>query len=603
MVSQNSETPLPTSRLERSVLSRESTPSDISMRLRSTIRRALPLLVSCVLPAGGRAQGVASATPATIGPADARIDSVFAFIKPDAPGCAIGVYRNGELAWARGYGLASLEHQIPITPRTIFDLGSTSKQFTAAITLLLVAEGTVELDAPVRRYIPELPAWADTTTVRHLLHHTAGVRDYLTLFGAGGIRTQDWTTQADAVRAVARQRALDFRPGSAFSYSNSGYMLLAEIIARRSGKPYAQVARERLFTPLGMTRTMILDNHATVVPGKAGSYSPLPDGRIMAELSNFEQVGDGAVQTSLEELAKWIKNFEEPKVGGAALIRELETTGTAGGKPIRYARGLQVDSVRGLRRVRHGGAWVGFRADLARIPDKRLGVATLCNRGDANTGMLVDGVMNVVLDDAGVPRSTASAPASAIAAAPVSMIVRNATRYAGFYFSATSNRTVRLQTRNDSLAIGLGGPPLFLRPATDGAFIVERAPQPTTIRFTSAASRSDSITGLAMDLGGEKDTFERFDPQRPMDEPTRRSITGSWYSDELDVTWTFSVDSNGRLMMQMPRRPAAPVQTLVANIVRAGPYLVTLERDAAGAVTAFTVAAGRAKGMRFVRAR
>ena len=563
------------------------------------LRLVVPLLVSCLLPDVGGAQ---SATASSIGPADARIDSVFAFIKPDAPGCAVGIYRNGELTWARGYGLASIEHQLPITPRTIFDLGSTGKQFTAALTLLLVAEGTVDLDAPVRRYVPELPAWADTTTVRHLLHHTAGVRDYLTLFSAGGIRNQDWTTQSDAVRAVARQRALDFAPGSAFSYSNSGYMLLAEIVARRSGKPYAQVARERLFAPLGMTRTLILDNHAMVVPGKAGSYLPMPNGTIMAELSNFEQVGDGAVQTSLEDLAKWIRNFEAPTVGGATLIRELETTGIAGGKPIRYARGLQVDSVRGLRRVRHGGAWVGFRADLARIPDKRLGVATLCNRGDANTATLLDGVMAVVLDDAGVPRPAASAVASngpnGTPSAPV--IVPNATRYAGYYFSVTTGRTVRLQARNDSLAVGLGGPPLFLRPGNENEFIVDRAPQPTSIRFTS---RSDSIVGFAMNLGGDADTFERFDLARPLDEPTRRSMTGAWYSEELDVTWRFSVDSSGRVMLQMPRRPAVAVQSLVRDMVRAGPYQVTLERDASGAVTAFTIAAGRAKGMRFVRAR
>lgn len=575
------------------------------MRLPHLIRLAIALVAMCVLPANGRAQQPS----ASIGPADPRIDSVFAFIKSDAPGCAVGVYRNGELAWARGYGLASLEYQIPITPRTIFDLGSTSKQFTAALTLLLVTDGAVQLDAPVRRYIPELPAWGDTTTVRHLLHHTAGVRDYLTLFTLGGIRTEDLTTQAEAVRAVARQRALDFAPGSAYSYSNSGYMLLAEIVARRSGKPFAQVARERLFGPLGMTHTMILDNHTTVVPGKAGSYLPMPNGTVIADLSNFEQVGDGAVQTSLEDLAKWIKNFENPVVGGAALVRELETTGTADGKPIGYARGLMVDSVRGLRRVRHGGSWVGFRADLARIPDKRLGVATLCNRGDANTGALLDRVMAVVLDDAGVPRQAANAAmqagrgATAGATATTPVTVPNASRYAGTYFSTKSGRSVRLQARNDSLAIGLGAGPLFLRVGSDGAFVVENAPQPATIRFTNAASRADSIVGFSLQTGGVTDSFERFDPARPADEPTRRSLTAAWYSEELDVTWRFSIDSAGRLMAELPRRPAMPVQTLVANTLRVGPYVVTLERDAAGAVSAFTVAAGRARGMRFVRAR
>ena len=565
---------------------------------------AFPLLATFLLTADGRAQSAsAAASPASIGPADARIDSVFAFIKPDAPGCAVGIYRNGELTWARGYGLASVEHQVPITPRTVFDLGSTGKQFTAALTLLLVAEGTVQLDAPVRRYLPELPAWADTTTVRQLLHHTAGVRDYLTLFALGGILNEDLTTQTDAVRAVARQRALDFAPGSAHSYSNSGYMLLAEIVARRTGKSYAQVARERLFAPLGMTRTMILDNHTTVVPGKAGSYVVMPNGSILAELSNFEQVGDGAVQTSLEDLAKWIRNFETPTVGGAGLIRELETTGIAGGKPISYARGLVVDTLRGLRRVRHGGAWVGFRADIARIPDKRLAVATLCNRGDAAAGPLLDRVMSVVLDDAGVPRVAANTGgAAARGSATLLAPVPNAGRYAGFYFSPKSGRVVRLQSRNDSLAIGLGQL-FFLQPGSDGAFVVRLAPEPTAVRFATAPSRADSIVGFALQTGGDTDTFERFDPSRPADEPTRRSIAGAWYSEELDVTWRFAVDSAGRLTANMPRRPPIPVQILPANTLRVGGYTLTLERDATGAVTAFTVGAGRARGMRFVRAR
>lgn len=560
------------------------------------IRRAVPLLAVCLLSASAKAQSSAS-----IGAPDPRIDSVFAFINADGPGCAVGVYRNGELAWARGYGLASIEHQLPITPHTIFDLGSTSKQFTAALTLLLVADGTVQLDTPVRRYIPELPAWGDTTTVRHLLHHIAGVRDYLTLFGLSGIRTEDWTTQAEAVAAVARQQGLDFVPGSAYSYSNSGFMLLAEIVARKSGKPFSQVARERLFAPLGMTHTMILDNHNTIVPGRAGSYVAMPNGSVVQSVSSFEQVGDGAVQTSLEDLAKWVKNFESPTVGGASLVRELETTGVADGKPINYARGLMVDSTRGLRRVRHGGSWIGFRADLARIPDKRIGVATLCNRGDANTGALLDRVMNVVLDEAGVPRApvAATAPAAGGSARTIPTVA-NAARYAGYYTSLSSGRTLRLQSRGDSLTVGAGAGALFFRQESDGSFTLENAQQSTTIRFTS---RADSIIGFALRTGTTSDTLERFDPARPADETTRRSLTGAWHSEELDAVWRFRADNNGRFVVELPRRSGIPVQGQLSNTVRAGPYVLTMERDAAGAVTAFTVGAGRARGMRFVRAR
>src|SRR5262245_41692285 len=244
----------------------------------------------------------------------ARVDAVFAqFDKPDSPGCALGVIKDGKLVYSRGYGMANLEHGIPNSPKLVYDIGSTSKQFTAASILLLAKQGKLSLDDEARKYIPELPAYQWPITIRHLIHHTSGLRDYLTLFSLAGVNFDDTTTEKDALEIILRQKGLNFAPGDEWLYSNSGYFLLSIIIKRASGKSFAEFAKENIFDPLGMTHTLILDNHKRIVPMRAVGYSPNPRGGFQTEMSNFEQTGDGAVQTSIEDLLLWDQNFYEPK--------------------------------------------------------------------------------------------------------------------------------------------------------------------------------------------------------------------------------------------------------------------------------------------------
>ncbi|MDX2044881.1 MAG: serine hydrolase domain-containing protein, partial [Acidobacteriota bacterium] len=255
-------------------------------------------------------------------PADgvtAKVDAIFAsFDKPDSPGCALGIIKDGKLIYARGYGKANLEHGIPNGSKLVYDIGSTSKQFAAASILLLAQSGKLSLEDDVRKFIPELPSYQKTILIRHLIHHTSGLRDYLTLFSLAGINFDDTTTEADALKIIIRQKALNFTPGDEWLYSNSGYFLLSIIIKRASGKSYLEFAKEHIFDPLGMKHTLVLDNHKRIVPMRATGYSPNPKGGFQTEMSNFEQTGDGAVLTSVEDLLLWDQNFYEPKVGGKA---------------------------------------------------------------------------------------------------------------------------------------------------------------------------------------------------------------------------------------------------------------------------------------------
>jgi CubicO group peptidase (beta-lactamase class C family) len=331
---------------------------------------------------------------------EAAVDEVFEDLTAaGSPGCALGVYRDGQIIYAKGYGLANIEENVPITAKTVFDIGSTSKQFTAASILLLEKQGKLSVNDDVRKYLPELPDYGKKITILHLLNHTSGLRDYLTLMELAGIHMDGVTTDADALALIVRQKALNFAPGSEWLYSNTGFFLLSEIVKRVSGKTLRDFAAENIFVPLGMTHTQFRDDHGSLIAERAMAYDPndKKDG-FRLNVSYFEQTGDGAVHTSVEDLLKWDENFYSGTIGGKIFLAELQEHGKlSSGKILEYAKGLSVADYRGLHTVRHGGSWGGYRSDLLRFPDQHFSVACLCNVGNANPYRRVDEVADVYL--------------------------------------------------------------------------------------------------------------------------------------------------------------------------------------------------------------
>ena len=409
----------------------------------------LALGLLCFLPRPAAAQ-----EPTAIDPR--RIDSIFArFSAPGSPGCALGVMRDGRLAYAKGYGLASVELLVPITPATVFDIGSVSKQFTALAVLLLAQEGKLSLDDEIQKYVPEVPRYLQPVTLRHLLHHTSGIRDYIDLLSWSGVQEETVTGDREALEVLARQKAPNFAAGAEYLYSNSGFFLLSVIVRRASGQSLRQFAAERIFAPLGMSHTFFLDRHAEIVPGKAGSYAPGGRaGGFRLALANWEQTGDGGVQTTVEDLLRWENNFSSGAVGGSSALRELETTGVLNdGKPISYALGLVVDNYRGLSRVSHGGSWAGFRAQLTRFPAQHLAISVLCNVSNAGPAQLAQRVAEALLADAfSAPMPTAPAPGPAGAAQPD----RPLADYVGRYYSAELLADWTIWQAGDSLRVRIG---------------------------------------------------------------------------------------------------------------------------------------------------
>jgi CubicO group peptidase (beta-lactamase class C family) len=338
--------------------------------------------------------------------AKSRADAVVAkYAKPAEPGCAVGVYQDGNVVYEGAYGLANLEHSVPIDPRrTVFEIGSVSKQFTAASILLLAQDGKLKLDDDIRKYLPEMPDYGHVITIDHLLHHTSGLRDYLDLRWITGKTEWNRYTEQETLDLIASQKGLNFTPGARYAYSNTGYVLSSVIVHRVSGKSLANFAQERIFTPLGMSNTYFETELGRVAPHHASGYSPAKDGTFEARSDRSLAYGDSNLQTTLPDLAKWQRNFDEPKVGGAWLIERLEQNAVLNsGEKIPYGRGLYVygegTGYRRLRMIEHsGGTWDGYRAVVMRFPKHKFSIALLCNSDNAEPYQLGNELIDIYLE-------------------------------------------------------------------------------------------------------------------------------------------------------------------------------------------------------------
>jgi CubicO group peptidase (beta-lactamase class C family) len=530
-----------------------------------------------------------------------RVDTVFArFDRPDSPGCALGIYRNDRMVYARGYGSANLELGVPISPATVFDIGSTSKQFTAMSILLLARDGKLALDDELRRYVPELPAYRPPVTIRHLLHHTSGIRDYLTLMELGGERFENVSTDADALDLLARQRALDFAPGSDWEYSNSGFFLLSIIVKRVSGRSLRQFAQANIFDPLGMTHTHFHDDHQMIIPNRATGYDP-PDstGGFRIDMSNFEQTGDGAVNTTVQDLLRWDANFYSGKVGGAGVLAEMVKPGTLNdGKVLDYASGLFVDHYRGLPTVAHGGAWAGYRAELLRFPSEHLSVACLCNLARSNPSGLALKVADLVLAD----RFSSPGPAAAGTASHPGAAVPPATlrAMAGTYRDSRNGGVAHLAVTHDSLRLHYAGYSVALRPAGPAEF--ELVDAEARLRFTAAAAEAPRRIRISGSGLGDRvlDAIEPATPSRA----ALAQLAGEYWSPELGAGYRIALESDS-LVLHARNLPVSALEPTVRDEFEspAAGFTLHFSRDRAGRVAGFALAAGRTQGLWFERRR
>ena len=448
----------------------------------------------------------------------AAVDAVFAdYSAADGPGCSAGVIQDGRLIGSGGYGMANLDHGIPNGPATVFRSGSVSKQFTAGAIGLLALRGDLDLDAPVRRYLPDFPEYPNPPTVRHLVHHTSGVRDYLGLMQLAGNRDEDFFTDPEVLAIINRQRELNFQPGAEYLYSNAGYFLLGQIVAAVSGLTLREFAETHFFGPLGMTDTHFHDDHNEIVARRATGYSPTDDG-LRINVTTLDMVGDGGVFTTVEDWVAWDRNLESGTVGGAEWVALMHQRGVLNsGDTIPYAFGISHGEHRGLATVGHGGAWVGYRAGMTRYPETGHAFVALCNSSHIDPMGLIAATAEVYLGDRMTP--VEEADESDEGASPdvggdqagedaPSEEIPGRDRYAGSFYSPELDATYHIQGEETTgLSVQVGKwDPLTLSEVDDGVLRIGGL----VLRFSDLAE--DRFSAMMLDAGRVKNLrFTRVD--------------------------------------------------------------------------------------------
>ncbi|MGH7446476.1 MAG: serine hydrolase domain-containing protein, partial [Longimicrobiales bacterium] len=388
----------------------------------------------------------------------------------ESAGCAVGIEQDGHRVLSHAYGMADLEHDIRNTPATIFEAGSVSKQFTAAAIVLLAQDGVLALDDDVRRYVPELPAYGHTITIRHLLTHTSGLRDWGSVAAIGGWSRGAATHTHDHVLDIlSRQSALNFTPGSEYSYSNSGYNLLAIIVDRVSGMSFAEFSRTRIFEPLGLKDTQWRDDYRRIVRNRASAYG-MRNGAWVIDRPIENVHGNGGLLTTVADLLEWNDALATGTLGGASFVEMMHERGVLNsGRTIEYAAGLFVDSLGDVPEISHTGSTSGYRAFLARYPDRRLGIAVLCNAGNVNPGQVGRSVARLLLGESAQPRVTTASEDAGLR--PVVLTATALAPFAGDYYSADAQVTLSMRVEGDRLtAHRRPGLRLELTPVDDDVF-------------------------------------------------------------------------------------------------------------------------------------
>ncbi|MHC4515246.1 MAG: serine hydrolase domain-containing protein [Planctomycetota bacterium] len=332
-------------------------------------------------------------------PRSARVDKLFArWDKKDSPGAAVLVMKDGNVVHRRGYGKANLEDGIAIGPSTVFDIASVSKQFCGLAIAMLVKQGKLSLDDDIHKHLAWVPDFGKQITIRHLVHHTSGIRDWPGTLALAGWSYEDVLSFEHILEMVRHQRDLNFDPGSRYMYSNTGYNLLARVVQEVTGKTFRRWTDENIFGPLGMQDTHFHDDHTEVVRNRARAYRWRADG-FHAIGNQLTAIGSSSLYTTIDDLGKWILNFETKKVGGDALELMHQRGVLNNGKKVSYAFGVNIGTYRGLETVIHGGSWAGFRTQLVRFPEQRFAVVVLYNVANVNPGRSARQIANIYLGD------------------------------------------------------------------------------------------------------------------------------------------------------------------------------------------------------------
>lgn len=530
---------------------------------------------------------------------EGKVDQLFAIWDNDnTPGAAISIVKDGEILYKKGYGVSNLEYDIPVTPATIFHIASVSKQFTAFSILLLEQEGQLSLDDDIRLYIPEVPDFGKTITLRHLAHHTSGMRDQWNLLALAGWRLDDVITREQIFKLISNQQELNFSPGDEFLYCNTGFTLLAEVVARVSGKSFARFTKERIFEPLHMSSTLFYDDHEKIVPNRAYSYYQAGS-EFKKSVLSYANVGATSLFTTVEDLSLWTSNFEDPVVGDETLIAKMNQRGVLNsGDTIGYALGQSVYKYRGADVIGHGGADAGYRTNIARFPAHGFSVIVFSNNGTFNPASMCLKVADIYLENELDPEEIVASESKEVVQDEISMDEDTLRSYQGD-FELQPGFIIKITLQDGGLiAQATGQQNVKLEPVSNTEFKVVGVD--ATVSFHRDSTNQVSM--LKLYQGGQILNAPRAEPF-DTDSVDLSEFVGPYYSDELSTSYEFVIE-NGTLLAKHQRHSDIKLSPVKRDAFSGDTWFfgqADFVRNEDGSITECLISSGRVRNIKFRR--
>ena len=522
------------------------------------------------------------------------IDRIFTeWNKTDVPGCALGIIKEGKLIYAKGYGMANMEYDIPNSASSVFRIGSTSKQFTAASIVLLAEKDKLSLDDNLKSLFPDFPDYAKKITIRHLLNHTSGIRDYLQISYLKGLGDDDYYTDYNVMKWLINQTDLNFSPGEEYLYSNSGYWLLGQIVKKVAGMNMAEFAMKEIFEPLEMNSTHFHNDHTQIVKNRASGYVPDNNENFKISMTTLDMIGDGGIFTTINDIKKWDDDYYETAVLSKELWNVMTQQGVLNnGEVIDYASGLMISKYKGLKTVRHGGAFVGFRAEILRFPEQKLSIAIFANRGDANPSRMANQVADILLKDKLIDNIDKKDKKLKFDITEdefqLSQLIGN--------YEIQPGVVARLSIKNDSLNV--------LQTWDKSTYNILKVSGNTfqisgneNLSF-SFSNLKDGFTQTLKILQGDSETIAARKKEIDTSGINLKDYVGSYYSNELDVNYNFEIENE--ILFFRIENTSSTIECIISDLDQFSTEtgLVRFQRKD-GLISGFELDSGRVKNLKF----
>jgi len=528
------------------------------------------------------------------------IDSIFTeWNKENVPGCALGIMKEGKLIYAKGYGMANMEYDIPNSASSVFRIGSTSKQFTAACIILLAEQEKLSLEDKLNSFYPDFPEYAKRITIRNLLNHTSGIRDYLTISYLKGYSDDEYYEDKDIMKWLINQTELNFKPGDEYLYSNSGYWLLGQIVNKVAEMNMADFAEKEIFEPLGMNNTHFHNDHTQIVKNRASGYVPNSNDSYKISMTTLDMIGDGGIFTTINDIKKWDDAYYESSVLSKEFWNMMTQQGILNnGEVIDYASGLMISKYKGLKTVRHGGAFVGFRAELLRFPEQKLSIAIFANRGDANPSRMANQVADIILKERfKIAEVETQDKNDNKKQELVHLKTSELENFTGHYWNDAGSYTRKIYVKNDTLRYYRSETnESDLVPLSKNEFKMINVGGDILVKFDENEEGNHTMSFIAN--GGKPIISHEYQPKAYTNKELV-GFVGVYYSKELDVNYTLEMENN-LLILYINNNKKSPLKSIMTNFFTNEDYgTLHFNRDEDGELTGFRLAAGRVKNLKF----